>query len=214
MSPQAGVKIALKTERRNCDYSLCGKTWQFFQDKRAHLYSGKPWFLSSVRVGSTPTSPLRLAGRQAESALCCRAQTRTAHSVQHGASNLELLRLTPLPRLIIGCLSMHCYHQWDSSLPLQLLRLSERKKKQNRAFIEILNYCFLTPSPQSKAVTLLPTVARLMMDVSELCLPAGISILSAELASRLNKECEEAAAEALPWGLKPFRTLVVFNRHI
>lgn len=103
----------------------------------------------------------------------------------------------------------------DSSLPLQLLRLSERENNQNnRAFIEILNYCFLTPSPQSKAVTLLPTVARLMMDVSEPCLPAGISILSAESASRLNKECEEAAAEALPRGVTAFRTVTVFNRHV
>lgn len=55
-----------------------------------------------------------------------------------------------------------------------------RETNNSRAFIEILNYCFLTPSPQSKAVTLLPSVARLMMDVSEPCLLAGISILSAE----------------------------------
>lgn len=52
------------------------------------------------------------------------------------------------------------------------------------------------------------------MDVSEPCLPAGISILSAESASRLNKECGEAAAEALPRGVNPFRTVTVFNRHI
>lgn len=54
----------------------------------------------------------------------------------------------------------------------------------------------------------------MMMDVSEPCLPAGISILSAESASRLNKEREEAAAEALPQGVNPFRTVTVLNRHI
>lgn len=85
---------------------------------------------ASVWDPTRRTFSLTLAGRQAESALCCRAETRTAHSVQHGASNLELLRLMPLRRLIIGCLSMHCYHLRDSSLPLQLLRLSERKKTE------------------------------------------------------------------------------------
>lgn len=104
----------------------------------------------------------------------------------------------PPLRLIIGCLCLviagafppHGAKAADSSLPLHPDNVIGTTKSRffsstwagkiiwgeikNTAFTEILNDCFLTPSPQSKAVTCQTD------DVSEPCLPTGISILSAE----------------------------------
>lgn len=141
MSPQAGVKTALQTERGNCDCSLWSKTWQFFQNKRAHLYSGKSWFLSSVRVGSNTTFLLTLAGRQAESRNPYDPQW-SAWCIQSGAAQVDAPPQAYYWMSVHALLPPQSAKVADSSLLLQLLRLSERKKTEQQGIYRVSKLLF------------------------------------------------------------------------